>query len=67
MTWKSRLRFFFYGNSAWGFLGRVCLLGIALWLGAMAYILSGKPVITAAPSTASASTSMTMADSANTT
>ena len=26
MTWKSRLRFFFYGNSAWGFLGRVCPL-----------------------------------------
>ncbi len=49
MTWKSRLRFLFYGNSAWGFLGRVCILFVALWLGAMAYILSGKPVITAAP------------------
>jgi len=49
MTWKSRLRFLFYGNNAWGFLGRVCILFVALWLGAMAYILSGKPVITAAP------------------
>ncbi|MEN9362657.1 MAG: hypothetical protein RL095_4192 [Verrucomicrobiota bacterium] len=49
MAWKSRLRFFFFGASAWGFLGRVCLLLAAAWFGAMGYILSGKPVITAAP------------------